>query len=587
VTRWDRGAARPLAAVALLLLVAGCALLDAWHGDGWFLDGPWPLLGALAGGYLAGSWLPAVPGALVVALGAAALTAANQRHDPGGYPVADDLVFFLLVVGAPAVAGATLTRRRGQIAELAALGRRIEQQRAADLEAARLEERQRIEVDVHRRLIERIGGLVLLAEGARHHPSAAAVWTALGEIEDAARAALGDLREAVGVLRTAPEAIEHTPAGCQETGPPGQLAPGVRDVALTAGVGGAIAVETVLRDFTRGPGWANVVAALLVAAPLVWRRTRPLTALAAIGLLAVVMTGVLTPLPRTVTALALLLVATYAAGAWSRRWQHGLALSWAITGALVLAVPEPSRDVGGLLPALVLTGLALLSGVLAAGAARREATLRSYVETLGHARDTERRAAVATTRLDLARRLHDSVAQAMTVTCLQAAAARGAAGDPDPALVTVLAAARECMAELRSGLDELDGQAAPGLDTRALRRLADHAGLAVEWRIDPAAEHAPVGALVQQVLREALTNAARHAPGSRVLVRVTDAGDRVEVEVTDDGSDGGRFALGTGTGLTGLREALAVRGGTLSAGPRAEGGFRVVASVPSRQQVPA
>ena len=570
-------------------MVSGCALLDATYGDGWFLDGPWQLLGGLAAGYLLGGWLPPLPAALLVTVTAVALTVDNQRHDPGVYPVADDLVFFLLVVGAPAVAGAGLMRRRDQIAALTRLGRRLEEQRAADLALARLEERQRVEVDVHRRLIERVGGIVLLAEGARHQPLPSATTRALAAIEEAARGALEDLRGAVGVLRTTPEptAARSGVGPATETPRPAPPAPGLGDLALAAGVGLAIAVETVVRDFTRGPAWANVLAALVVTAPLAWRRRHPLVVLCVTGTLAVVMSALLTPLPLTVTALALLLVTTYAAGAHARRWPLALGLSWAVTGALALTTPAADRDADGLLPAIVLTTLVLLAGVVAAGAARRAATLRSYVAALARTRETERRAAVATTRLELARGLHDSVAQAMTIVCLQASVARDGGADTDAALTTVLDAARDCMVELRAGLDELDGHGV-ALDLAALGRLADQAGLQVAWRVDPAvADSGPLGALVHRVVREALTNAARHAPGSQVGVRVVDAGDRVEVEVVDDGTGTGGFDLGTGTGLAGLREALARRGGTLTAGPRTGGGFRVAASLPHRQEVPA
>lgn len=568
--------------------LAGCALLDAWSGAGWFLDGPWQVLGALAVGYLIGSWVPALPGALVVAGVAVGLTVANQRYEPGAYPVADDLVFFLLLAGAPAVAGATLTRRREQVAELRRLGERIEEQRGADLELARLEERQRIEVEVHRRLIERIGGIVLLAEGARQAPSPARA-DALAGIEETARSALEELRDAVGVLRTTPEPDQDSPPSAPQAPRPAPTPIGAPDLLLATGLGLALAVETVIRDFTRGPAWANAVAAFAVAAPLVWRRHRPLVALVGSGLLATATTAVLTPLPMTVSALGLLLVTAYAAGAHVRRRPVALVLAWGAVVLPTLATPAPDRDAEGLLPSLVLSTLAVLAGVVAAGAAGREAVQRAWVGELARAHQTERRAATATTRLELARGLHDSVAQAMTVTCLQTAAARDDGSDVDAALASVLDAARDCMAELRSGLDELDGHG-PALDLAALRRLAEQAGLEVRWDVDPGGvRDLPDAALVHRVLREALTNAARHAPGCRVQVRVMDAGDRVELEVLDDGA--GRptagFPHGTGTGLVGLREALGRRGGTLHAERRSEGGFRLRATLPARSEVPA
>ena len=570
-------------------LVVSCALLDAWLGEGWFIGGPWALLGAAAAGYLLGAWYPPRWCALAVAGAAVGLTVANQRLQSDEFPIADDLVFFLLAVGAPAVAGAALSRGRAQIADLAELGRRLQEQRLADLEAARLEERERVETGVHRRLIEQVGAVVLLAEGARSHPGAPTISNALSAIEDAARAALMELRGAVGTLRTTPE-----PSSSSAPEPPSgaagltQAPPGLRDVALTVGIGAAIAIESVVRHPGALPAWVGVVAAVMAAAPVVWRRTIPFVVLASTGGLSATITATLTPLPLYVTTLALLVVTAYAAGAYGRRMSVALGLAWAVPAAQVFALPSDQRDLEGLLPTLVLATLAVLAGRVAAGAARRAATLEYQVAALERGREIEHRAAVAATRLELARALHDCVAQAMTIACLQSSAARLPGADPDAALVAVLATARECMAELRDRLDELDDPAS-AFDRPALDRLAASGGLDVAWSVDPALEPTgPVAALLRQVLREALTNAARHATGSRVRVRIERLpGDRIEVEVVDDGTGHTQFDLGSRTGLAGLRESLAAHGGTLTAGPRPEGGFRLTASLPAREEVHA
>ena len=85
--------------------------------------------------------------------------------------------------------------------------------------------------------------------------------------------------------------------------------------------------------------------------------------------------------------------------------------------------------------------------------------------------------------------------------------------------------------------------------------------------------------LAVRVVREALTNAGRYAPGSTVRVEVA-AGNVLRLAVLDDGPEtppvGG---LGTGTGLTSLSEAVARRGGTMSWGPSG-GGFHVTATLP-------
>ena len=78
--------------------------------------------------------------------------------------------------------------------------------------------------------------------------------------------------------------------------------------------------------------------------------------------------------------------------------------------------------------------------------------------------------------------------------------------------------------------------------------------------------------------------AARHAPGAHVRVRCELSGNGLEVEVLDDGTGRGGFALGSGTGLHGLDELLTSAGGHLEHGPTTHG-FRVAAHLPSRVQV--
>jgi signal transduction histidine kinase len=81
------------------------------------------------------------------------------------------------------------------------------------------------------------------------------------------------------------------------------------------------------------------------------------------------------------------------------------------------------------------------------------------------------------------------------------------------------------------------------------------------------------------VVQEALTNAVRHGRPRAVAVRVHRSGGVVELDVTDDGC-GGSAGAGGGHGLVGMRERLRAYGGTLDAGPRPEGGWRVQARVP-------
>jgi signal transduction histidine kinase len=88
-----------------------------------------------------------------------------------------------------------------------------------------------------------------------------------------------------------------------------------------------------------------------------------------------------------------------------------------------------------------------------------------------------------------------------------------------------------------------------------------------------------VGLAAYRVVQEALTNTVKHAAGAEAAVRVEHGEQELNIEVTDTGGQPSG-AAGNGRGLIGLRERLAVYGGTVQAEPRLRGGFRVKASIP-------
>jgi signal transduction histidine kinase len=203
-------------------------------------------------------------------------------------------------------------------------------------------------------------------------------------------------------------------------------------------------------------------------------------------------------------------------------------------------------------------------------------------------------------RLRLARELHDVASHAVGAMVLQAGAAL-ALRERDPggaraAVRTVQAAGSEAMAELTTLFGLLDagavgpaGHAAPppGHDLGALAARMRAGGLAVELTGETRLPADPVlAATAYRVVQEALTNAARYAPGSRVAIAVSDDAGGVVVTVADDGPGGGspsRAAApqaGGGFGLVGLAERVRALGGELSAGPRPGGGFAVEARLP-------
>ena len=202
------------------------------------------------------------------------------------------------------------------------------------------------------------------------------------------------------------------------------------------------------------------------------------------------------------------------------------------------------------------------------------------------------RAAQTRERLRLAREVHDVVSHTLGAVGMRAGVARYAAEDPDAlraALADIETTTRAASDELRALLRGLraDGSAPlepePGLDGLAdLVATARSTGLTCRLTVEGADAVPPNTAVsVHRLVREALTNAVRHAPGTTCEVTVTAGEGAVDVDVTDTGPALGRSpAPGSGTGLAGMRERVAAHGGTLETGPRPGGGHRVHARLP-------
>ena len=226
-------------------------------------------------------------------------------------------------------------------------------------------------------------------------------------------------------------------------------------------------------------------------------------------------------------------------------------------------------------------------------------------------RDEATRAAVTHERALIARELHDLVAHSLSVIVLQAQGGqRAVRSDPEAAQASLRAIeglGRDGMSELRRLLgimasdregvgigvgveQESEAGVVPNLaGLAALVARVRAAGLPVELLLVgvPAESGPPLAAGLEltayRIVQEALTNSLRHAGPATALVRVTQRADALEVSVLDTGAGGVDAPLGSagaGRGLIGMRERAALFGGTLVAGPRAGGGFEVVARFP-------
>jgi signal transduction histidine kinase len=198
------------------------------------------------------------------------------------------------------------------------------------------------------------------------------------------------------------------------------------------------------------------------------------------------------------------------------------------------------------------------------------------------------RAAALDERTRIARELHDVLAHSLGALGVQlelAEALLTEKSDVDGALATVrrsrrlandgLAEARDAVVALRRDVLPL----AEALAAVAAAHARDH-GVSVAFDADGASRPLPSAAVVALVgiAREALTNAGKHAPGEDVRMRLTYTDDDVRLDVTNNLGEFTR--TGEGFGLAGMRERLALAGGTLASGPE-DGRWRVLAEVRS------
>jgi signal transduction histidine kinase len=360
------------------------------------------------------------------------------------------------------------------------------------------------------------------------------------------------------------------------------------------------------------PGAASVPALIFVAVeplPLLARRVAPRTVLACIVVADITFSMVH---GSALAVGASVVVAAYTVGTRLRRRDALPALVLTLAGLAVQF--GVSGDLGGpadLVGVMIVVVAAWWLGdtlrtrrehATALEARTKELELRT--RQLEEAREELARRAVVDERLRIARELHDIVAHSMGVVVVQAMVADAVLAD-DPAQARRAVAAirdtgRSTLDELRGLLGALrsedDGTTPlPGLaDLEALTDLMAQAGLrvAVEVRGERGAVPQTVDLAAYRVVQESLTNALRHAAGSAVRVEVEYRADSVAVRVTDDGHasrgvnvPGGAgpspvVPAGTGNGLAGLEERVALFGGTFSAGPRAGGGFEVTAHLP-------
>ena len=355
------------------------------------------------------------------------------------------------------------------------------------------------------------------------------------------------------------------------------------DRALALGLFALAQVELWGFGAIPGPWWLGLAAAATGTLPVAVRRAQPLLALALV----------------TGTHVTLDLAAGYASSvALMTAWisvLYGLAV-WA--GRRDFAVGCAAMFIGiafasfwldaGVPGVLVFAGIPLLSMALVRRiVGEREArveALTARAEALEREQELRVREAAELERATIARELHDVVAHKVSVMVVQAGAERSvldpAATSTEETLRTIEATGREALVELRRLLGVLRSGEERSLapqptlaDVDTLVAQVRDAGVDVELRIE--GEPRPLAPGVElsafRIVQEALTNVLKHAGGAHAFVALRFEIAELEIEVRDEGGAERTPGLGTGHGLLGIRERVALHGGRVDVGPTGEG----------------
>ncbi len=271
---------------------------------------------------------------------------------------------------------------------------------------------------------------------------------------------------------------------------------------------------------------------------------------------------------------------------------------WALTlipwcGWLLARIPDLNGPASATL-------LFTAAAILVDSVGSRLRSQRALTELTERTQDEQAQRAILEERARIARELHDVVAHHMSLIAVRAETAPYRLGElPSPALAEFGAlseVAREAMVEMRRLLGVLRQDRLPSAELAPQPGLADvpelvdaahRAGVAVSLSVAAELGKVPagVGVCAYRIVQESLSNASQHAPGAAVTVSLDRGPGAVQLRVANGPGSGpgpgsGAGEGGPGHGLTGMRERVAMLGGSLSAGPTPAGGFVVSALLP-------
>ncbi|MEU5368043.1 sensor histidine kinase [Streptomyces sp. NPDC005951] len=305
-----------------------------------------------------------------------------------------------------------------------------------------------------------------------------------------------------------------------------------------------------------------------------------------------------------------MLVITYTVATVGERWASRLALIGSLSAAALSQLRWEAEPGGSWAQVVFVTVIMTVPFVLAWVLGDSLRTRRAYFDQLEERaarlereREAQSKVAVAAERARIARELHDVVAHNVSVMVVQADGAAyvmdAAPDQAKQALETISGTGRQALAEMRRLLGVLrtgdapeSGEYVPQPDVEQIEDLVAQVrqtGLEVDFKVEGTPRPLPSGVelTAYRVVQEALTNTRKHGgPDAGASVRLVYFDDGLGLLIEDDGrgaahelyEDGG--ADGAGHGMIGMRERVGMVGGTLDAGPRPGGGFRISALLP-------
>jgi len=369
-----------------------------------------------------------------------------------------------------------------------------------------------------------------------------------------------------------------------------ELRPDLRDLLLALALLGAAVIVAVVAAVVRHSTQPLLVSLLaaLVPLPLAWRHRWPVPVFCLVAL------GGLIRGDASGILVVSFLIAAYSLGAYGERIPSLIAI---LVMAPLVTVGQNRTPTGliTVVPLSILLSIIWFVGQTIQSRERRTAALAGEVARLERGQAEATRAALAAERRRIARELHDVVTHNVSVMVVQAGAARHvmqiAPEQAREALLAVEATGREALTELRHLLGLLsheDGEGdalapQPGAEQiPALVQRTRDAGLLVTLRItgEPHALPQGVNLAVYRIVQEALTNALKHSGMACAEVLLVYQPTGLTVNVADEGVGDAANTGMAGRGLVGMRERVALYGGTLDAGPRPAGGYAVRAWFP-------